>query len=167
MNKKRYIAALTIEFLRGFGVIFTLAILAMSVAGMLVSHFAQDMDGVSTLFALGNGLHYNTILQIAGFALILSFFSVILFSEHVKTKTRFFSRSILFLFITLITSSIFAIIFKWFPPDHLPTWISFVLCTTFCFTISFVLTLLKIKLEGKKYSKLLANYKAKHNNSTH
>jgi hypothetical protein len=160
---KKIKITLLLEFLRGFGAIFSLAILAMTIAGMLIGLFGQEMSDVSTLFALGSGLPYSTILQIAGFALIIAFFSVLLFSEHLQIKVRFLIRGLLLLLVTLITTSILAIVFNWFPPGSTQAWIGFVFCTIFCFTISFALTLVKIKLEGKKYSKLLADYKARHN----
>lgn len=167
--EKRIKTALFIEFLRGFAVVFAFSILAMSIAGTLIEKSGAQMNDVqmweiSTLFSLGNGLPYSTIFQLAGFSILISFFSMLLFSEHLQNKMRFLVRGLLLLFFTLITTSIFAVIFNWFPPNSLQTWIGFVLCTIICFVISFTLTLFKMKLEGKKYNKLLADYKTRHNN---
>ena len=164
MTDKKIKTALLIEFLRGFGTIFSFAIIAMTIAGMSISLLDQEMSEVSTLFSLGSGLPYSTILQLAAFALIISFFSVLLFSEHLQLKKRFITRVFLLLLVTLITTSIFVIVFNWFPKNSLQTWIGFILCTIICFAVSIALTLLKLKLEGKKYSKLLSDYKARHNN---
>ena len=163
MIKKKYRVALAIEFAKRFTVIFSLAIIAITVAGMLIGLIGEDMRDVSTLFALGNGLHYNTILQTAGFSLIIAMFSVLLFSEHIQTKINFLFRGFLLLLVTLVTTSIFAIIFNWFPSENIQGWIGFVLCTIVCFAVCFALTLLKLKLEGKKYTKLLEYYKVRHN----
>jgi len=162
MIEKQYKNAFLIYLIRRFGIIFSLTIIAMSVAGMLVGLNAQDMSEVSTLFAFNSGLMYSTIMQIAGFSLIMAFFTVLLFSEHIQIKIRFLFRGFLLLIVTLITASIFAVIFKWFPINNIKDWIGFVLCTIVCFIISFILTLLKLKLEGKKYTKLLEDYKARH-----
>jgi hypothetical protein len=62
----------------------------------------------------------------------------------------------------LFTSSIFVVIFKWLPNNNLFSWLGFIFSTIFCFAVSFILTLLKMKLEGKRYDKLLANYKKLH-----
>jgi hypothetical protein len=164
MIEKKYRTALAIEFVRRFTVVFSLSIIAITIAGMLIMFYGQDMRGLSTLFMLNSGLQYNTILQVAGFSLIISFFSVLLFSEHIQTKINFLFRGLLLLFITLITTSVFAIIFNWFPHNNIQGWISFALCTIACFAVSFTLTLLKLKLEGKKYAKLLAGYKKRYNN---
>jgi hypothetical protein len=164
MFEKKYRVALAIEFVRRFTVVFSLSIIAITIAGMLIRLFGQDMREVSTLFILNSGLQYSTILQVAGFSLIISFFSVLLFSEYIQTKINFLFRGLLLLLATLITNSIFAIIFNWFPHDNIQGWIRFVLCTITCFVVSFTLTLLKLKLEGKKYAKLLAGYKKRYNN---
>jgi len=165
MTKKKYKAALAIELAQKFTVVFSLAIIAITIAGMLIGINGEDMRDVSTLFAFNSGLQYSTILQTASFSLIIAFFSVLLFSEYIQTKINFLFRGFLLLFATLVTTSIFAIIFNWFPAENLQGWIGFVLCTILCFALCFALTLLKLKLEGKKYTKLLAGYKARHNNN--
>jgi ABC-type multidrug transport system permease subunit len=134
----------------------------MSIAGMLVNRHDPEAGEESALFALAGGLPYNVILQIAGFALILAIISVLLFSEHFQTKIRFFLRGLLLLLATLLTTSVFVVIFKWFSPYSIQSWLGFVLCTVICFAISFALTVFKLKLEGKKYDKLLAEYKRRH-----
>jgi hypothetical protein len=54
-------------------------------------------------------------------------------------------------------------VFAWIVVDDIRGWIGLVLSTVICFSISIGLTLLKFKLERKKYDKLLANYKARKN----
>jgi hypothetical protein len=166
MIEKKYIAALVIELARRFTVIFSLAIIAISSAGMIIGFKGQDMRDVSTLFAFKSGLQYNAILQTAGFSLIIAFFSVLLFSEHIQMKIRFLFKGFLLLLVTLITTSIFAVIINWIPQGNIQGWIGFVLCTIVSFAVCFALTLLKLKLEGKKYTKLLAGYKERHNKVT-
>jgi len=161
MIEKQSKTAFLIGLTRGFGVIFSLSIIAISIAGMLIEHNGQDISEASTLFAYNSGLRYGTIMQMAGFSLIMAFFNVILFSERTRIKIRFLFRGFLLLLLTLITASIFALIFKWFPNNSVKDWLSFVFCTIVCFTISFILTLLKLKLEGKKYARLLEGYKAR------
>jgi len=166
MIDKKYTTALAIEFAGRFAVIFSLAIIALTIAGMLIELIGQEIHDVSTLFILNNGLHYGVILQTAGFSFIIDFFSLFLFSEHIQIKAPFLFRGFLLLLVTLVTTSIFAVIFNWFPQDNIQGWIYFVLCTIGCFAVCFALTLLKLKLEGKKYAKLLVDYKERHNNMT-
>jgi len=163
MIEKKIAAAFVIELARRFSVVFSLSVIAITVAGMLIKLNGQDMSEMSIFFALNSGLQYGVILQTAGFSLILAFFSLLLFSDLIQTKIRFFFRGFLLLLTTLVTTSIFAVIFNWFPQNNIKGWIGFALCTTFCFTVCFLLTYLKLKLEGKKYAKLLVNYKKRHN----
>ena len=149
MIEKKYRAVLVIEFARMFGAIFSLSIIAITIAGMLVGLYDQNIRHVSSLFTLGNGLQYSTILQIAGFALIIAFFAVLLFSEHSQTRIRFLFRGFLLLSVALVTTSIFALIFNWFPANDIRAWLAFIFCTIGSFTVSFALTLLKLRLEEK------------------
>ena len=164
MYEERNEYPLISEILRYFGTIFSLAILVISLAVWQVTRYFPDVQNVSTLFVSGGiGLSFGTIMQIAGFSIILAFFSVLLFSERLIKKMRFLYRTFLFLLAILLTFSVFAIVFKWFAVDDIGAWIGFVLSTIFCFSISIGLTLLKFKLERNKYNKLLANYKERNN----
>jgi drug/metabolite transporter (DMT)-like permease len=151
--------------LRYFAVIFTMTILAISLAGILSARHAPITQEVPTLYISGGaGLYCNTILQLAGFAFILAAFVALLFSDRFFSGVHFPVRILLLLLATLVIFSIFSIIFKWFPTDDPKAWLAFVLSAVVCSAISFGLTLLKFKMEGKKYDRLLANYKARHKN---
>jgi Na+/melibiose symporter-like transporter len=106
-------------------------------------------------------MSYGTILQLAGFSLIMAVWYLLLFSERFFMKMWFVWRFLFLVLATLLTASVFAVIFKWFPADSLQSWTSFILSTVICFVISTALTLLKLKIKGKKYNALLANYKAR------
>jgi ABC-type multidrug transport system permease subunit len=159
MDEEMKIPSLITELLRRVGIIFLLTILVVSAAGMLVNRYDSTAGAESTLFALTGGLTYNIIFQITGFSLIIAIFSVLLFSEYFQIKIRFLLRGLLLLLTTLGTTSVFAVLFKWFPPNSIQSWLGFIICTVICFAISFALTYLKLKLEIKKYGKLLAEYK--------
>ena len=164
MNDEENRTSLIMELIRNFGTIFTLSVLAISLAGLLVARFAPDTQDISSLFASGGtGLSYNVILQIAGFSLVLAAFTILLISDRVITKMRFFLRILLLFFSAFVSFSGFAIVFKWFPANDPLLWLGFLLSTVVCFALSLGLTLLKFKLEGKKYDRLLANYKAQRN----
>jgi hypothetical protein len=167
MNNENGKMPLITELIRYFGVIFTMSILAISLMGLLIAYFVPDTQDLSFLFNSGGmGLSYRAILQIAGFSLIQAVFFILLISERLVFKIRFWLRILLLFFSALFTFSIFAIFFNWFPVNDLQAWLSFVLSALICFILSSCLTLLRFKLEGKKYDRLLANYKARHNKSS-
>jgi hypothetical protein len=162
MDKEQERTPLITELLHRFASTFTLTIFVMTLTGILISCYFPDAQEVSTLFALGRaGLPYNSILQLIGLAFILAAFTVLLFSERFNIKMRFISRLVLLMLSALIATSIFGVVFKWFPANDPMSWLGLVLSFVICSVITAILTLLYRKLEGKKYNKLLANYKAR------
>jgi cation transporter-like permease len=164
VNEELKGASYVTQILRNTAAIFTLTVLVISIAGMVFARYDPNLRETSSLFALAPlGLTYNTILQIAGGSVILAIIAAFLFSEQFFYKMRFLLRIVIFLSMTLIVFSLFAVFFKWLPLNEPMSWLGFFISTLVCFLISTGLTLVKFKLEGKKYSKLLESYKARHN----
>jgi hypothetical protein len=134
----------------------------MTLTGMLIGRYYPEAQETSAMFALGRaGLPYNSILQLIGIVIILVVITQLLFSENTQIKMRFISRFVLLMLSTLIVTSIFAFVFKWFPANDPFAWLGLVLSFVICSAITSALTLLYQRLVGKKYNKLLANYKAR------
>jgi len=152
-----------IELMRNFTTIFTLSVLAISFASILVLRFIPENQNIPPLFTSGNT--FFSIIQIAVSSFILAFFFVLLITERFIYKMRYWLRLLLFLLLALLIFSIAAIIFKWFPADDPQTWLRFILCTIICYILSISLTLLRFRIEGEKYNKLLANYKTRKKNT--
>jgi len=161
MDEEQNRTPLGIELLRGFGTVFTTSILVMCFAGMLIARRSGPRV-MSTLFSSGAGLSFNTILQLAAFALITAVLAVLFFSERFFKKTRFICRLLFFFLLTTVEVSVLAVIFKWFPINKIHNWIVFILLFIAGSTIGLGFTMLKLKLEKKKYGKLLAAYKSQH-----
>jgi cation transporter-like permease len=152
------------QVLRNTGAVFTTTVLTISIAGMVFTRYTSNLPEVCSLFALAPlGLTYNAVLQIAGLSVIIATISTFLFSEQVFYKMRFFWRINLFLLMIMIVVTLFAVVFKWFPRNEPVVWLQFFISTFIFSLISIGLSFTKLKLEGKKYNKLLENYKARHN----
>jgi len=152
------------QLLRNTGATFTLTILAISIAGMIFARLDPNLREACSLFAFAPlGLTYNAVLQIAGLSITIAVISTFLFSEQFFYKMRFVWRINLFLLMVMIVVSLFAVIFKWFPMNEPVVWLQFFIFTFVFSLISIGLSLVKLKLEGKKYNKLLESYKARHN----
>jgi hypothetical protein len=150
------------KLLRRFAVFFSVTVLTISGMGVLVAHYFPHAQDVSTLLSLGKaGLPYDSILQITGLIFIISVFTMLL--EQLIIKIRLLLRLIFNFLITLLTTSIFVFVFKWFPVNDPVAWFSFILSFVICYSIIGILTYLMLRLEGRKYNRLLANYKARHN----
>jgi len=152
-----------IELMRNFTTIFTLSVLAISIASITVDRFLPEIRDIQTLFTSGNT--FISIIQIAVSSFILSFFCVLLITDRFISKMRYWLRLLLLLLSALLIFSVFGIIFNWFPVNNPQIWLRFILCTVICYILSISLTLIKFKIEGNKYNKLLANYKARKNSA--
>jgi len=152
------------QVLRNTGAVFTMTVLTISIAGMVFTRYTSNLPEVCSLFALAPlGLAYNAVLQIAGLSVIIATISTFLFSEQVFYKMRFFWRTSLFLLMVMIVVTLFAVVFKWFPVNEPVVWLQFFISTFVFSLISIGLSFAKLKLEGKKYNKLLESYKVRHN----
>jgi len=162
MDEEKNETSFLTMLLRAFATTFSWAILAMCVVGMLNVRYSPATRYVPAFFDFdGAGIPFASILQIAGFSLVMAFFVVLLFSERFFPKMRYFWRTLFLCLATLLTCSVFVLIFGWFPADNIRSWLGFVPATISCFALSFALLRLKHKLEGRKYDRLLANYKAR------
>jgi hypothetical protein len=164
MNEELNEAPFFSQVLRNTGAVFTSTVLTLSTAGMIFARLDPDLPQVCSLFALAPfGLAYNAVLQIAGLSAIIAVMSTFLFSERFFYKMRFFWRINLFLLLIMIAVTSFALFFKWFPMNQPVVWFQFFIFTFVFSIMSIGLSLLKLKLEGKKYNRLLESYKARHN----
>jgi len=148
-----------IELMRNFTTIFTLSTLAISFASIAAVRFLPEIQNIPTLFTSGNT--FISIIQIAISSFILAFFCVLLITDRFISKMRFWLRLLLLLLSALLIFSVSGIFFNWFPVNNPQIWLRFILCTILCYILSICLTLLRFKIEGKKYNNLLANYKAR------
>jgi MFS family permease len=163
MDEEKSGTPLVSRYLSWFGTIFTLTLIVMSAAGFLVGRYIEEARELSSLFRLGGeGLPYTAILQIGGFALIMAAFHTFIFSDGPLKKVMVLWKIIILLFLTLVTASIFALVFEWFPLDNREAWFGFVLPTVICFAAGSALMILITRLEGKKYDKLLSEYRTRH-----
>jgi hypothetical protein len=165
MDNKMDKTPLGVELLRTFTSTFTIAVLAITLAGKLLANYSDNTQEIINLFVLGTGLSYNTLFQLAGFSLISAVFSMLFISERFTKKLRYLYRRLFFMLATLLTVSVFSVIFKWFPVNNVQIWITFILLFIAGFAAGLAFTLLKLRLEKKKYSKLLAKYNARQDNS--
>jgi len=162
MDDERNETSILTMLLRAFATTFSWAILAMCVVGILNVRYSPGARYLTAFFDFdGAGLPFASILQIAGFSLVMAFFVVLLFWERFFARIRHFWRVFFLCLATLLTCSVFVVTFGWFPTGNPMSWVGFVLATVLCFSLSFALLRLKRKLEGKKYDRLLANYKAR------
>ena len=162
MENKQNRMSPVIELVHRFTGIFSQTVLVFAIAGILIARYAPPTVYVSTLFTPdGKGLTHNGILQLAGCSIIIAAFSAVLILEYFQTKIRFFFRSFIVFLATLATTSIFAITCRWYPFSNIRSWLLFFGFITASFVVIHIFVMIKLKLEGLKYNRLLKNYKAR------
>jgi hypothetical protein len=163
MENKQNRMSPIIELVHRFTGVFSQTILVFSIAGILIARYAPPTVYLSTLFTLdGKGLTHNGILQLAGCSIVIAAFSAVLILEYFQTKIHYFFRSFIIFLATLTTTSIFAVACKWYPFSNIRSWLLFWGFITAGFVVMHSFVMIKLKLEGKKYNRLLKNYKARH-----
>ena len=146
--------------LKQFAVIFTLSILSMSLSTILFSSLTAEAKMQSAIFVLeGQGLPFNIIFQAAGFSIVMAFFVTFLFWNNQFAKLTLLVKYILFLFITLVVTIIFAVFFNWFPVNNYTAWLFFLVGFITCTVTAIGFSYLYARKTDKKYNKLLEEYK--------
>ena len=136
---------------------FATIIIMVSIVGFIIGDAAKD---VSDLFSMGSsGLSYLSLLQFLAFSLVSSVIRMILYSDYFAKRIMLLWRIAIMLFIYLIMAIVSSILFNWFPIYDLFSWVRFLISITVSFSILIAAMFIKLKIEDKKYSKLLLNYK--------
>lgn len=147
-----------VGFFNRFFMIFTVSILAFSVAGYLDG---ESGGTFTSLYRLGSaGLTYEAIAQLLFTSLMISVIVEIFFSERFFKDMMIITRTVWMLICITIGMVICIVMFDWFPVDMWQGWVGFFVSFGLCFTVSTLIMVLKTRAETKKYEKLLEHYKS-------
>lgn len=141
--------------------VFGFSIICLNVFCILFGESARDY---STIFSLGSaGLSLTTMLQFLLTAAIITTLKFIFFTQGLIQKAPIWFRTVCMLTLILLTMSIFAILFGWFPVNMWQPWVMFFACFALSAGISTVIATLKENLENKKLEEALTLLKQKEN----
>jgi len=150
--------SLGLELFYNIAISFACSIMAVSLTGRLGGDSVLEASG---LFALGNsGLSYQTIFQFLGLSAVMGTLITLLMSDRVLKKVMLLWKFVIMWFLLLASTTSFAIVFRWFPLNLWSAWASFIISVTLGFAIGSIVMIVAVKLENKKYDKLLNDYKA-------
>jgi len=155
MDKKKTIA---IMFCVTFLLTFSVAIIALSIAGWMLSN-VSDVWEVSII--TGEGLRYESIAQFFLFALIFSVMSTLLLGDILFKETLLLWRLVILYVLTALLCVVFALVFRWFPHDMAGAWFSYLGLFTLGFGLGIFGLIVKTMRVDLKYKKLLSDYKTK------
>lgn len=153
MEDKKNVFDYIKELFTGYGIVIVIFIIINSIIG----NVAQS---VSTLFALGShGLSCATLIQLLFLVLIITVAENILTTDLLIKNMSLLVRNLLFFATILVTTTIFAAVFGWFPLNYAPAWIGFIVSFTICSVISAWIRHLEENAENKKMEEALNRLK--------
>ncbi len=146
-------------------IIFSVTVILISITGFIFGDNIEESASYTiTMFKLGNrGLAFSTIFQFLASSAIISLLKLLLLSDKIIKNMMLLWRTVLLVFLVIITVSGFIIFFKWFPINSYIAWLCFLLSFGICFGMGTLTLLIKNKLESKRYEESLANYKLNRN----
>jgi len=154
-EKKNIVSLLYRNTLEMFGI----AVIAVSIAGWAGG--GDVATGAGLLLLGGEGLAFQTLAQLFVWSLTLSILVTLLTSDILLGKVMLLWRLIVLLLLAIAASGTIAFIFRWFALDDLAAWAGFLIFFGVAFGGGLFAMVAKVKLEDKRYSKLLSEYKSK------
>jgi len=156
MNYNKHIVN---DFIKQTLITFAAATMAIGAVGWLLGNEAKGAGG---LFHLGHeGLSYHSLLQIFVYAFIVAVLKVLAFSDSLIKNMLMLWRIVLLLFLSFISAIVCAVTFHWFPIGDQSSWLQFLLSAGLCFAITIMLLIIKIRVQDRKYSRMLTAYQEK------
>ena len=156
MDEKKKLGSI---FYQNVTTTFTPTIIAASIASWLTANAQSEPIG---LIRLGReGLAIESIAQLFAWSVVLSIFITLLTSGIFLKKIMLLWRVVALFFLGIISCITFAVVFHWFPLDEWGAWAFFLLIFSGCFGFGLFFMVAKTKIEDRRLSKLLSNYKSK------
>ena len=153
MDEKKTIFDYIKQLFTTYGIMVVIFI----VTNLLVGNEARVL---STLFALGSvGLSTVTLLQLFLLALIITIAQNIFLSDILIKNMALIVRNILFFVTVMVASTLFIILFSWFPIGDPSAWIGFIVCFAICTAVSAGIMRLEENAENKKMQEALNKFK--------
>ena len=118
----------------------------------------NEAGNVSTLFGLGSaGLSSKTLIELFVLVVIVTIDDNVFHTDIIIKNMPLIVRNILFFAVILVTITVFAAVFGWFPLNDIGSWIGFIVSFSVCAVFSSFLMRLEEKAENKKMQEALKN----------
>ncbi len=131
-------------------------VVAIFVAISLI--IGNEAGSVSTLFSLGStGLSARTLIELFILVVIVTIDDNLFHTDLIIKNMPLIVRNILFFAVIMVTTTVFAAVFGWFPLNDIGSWIGFIVSFSVCAVFSSFLMRLEEKAENKKMQEALNN----------
>ena len=139
--------------------VYGIIIAIFMILGMIVG---EPASSYSALFSLGQaGLSFSTLLQLLGFAAMISLFQLLFLTDALIKKCPMAIRMLCFFAAIILVIVALAVCFSWFPINDKNAWFGFLVSFGMCTAISVGISSLKEKAENKKMEQALKRLRKK------
>lgn len=156
MNERKTI----FDYLAQVMCIFGFAILFMAVVIRILGNNVSERESI--FFLQGNlSVPINIIFQLFLLSIVITLLDYLTMTDCIIKKLSVIKRTILMVLSILGASSLFIVVFNWFPIDKWKCWSVFLICFMICFIVSVAVTMIKDNLENKKLEEGLVKFQRK------
>lgn len=153
MEKKKTI----FDYMTQVMCIFGFTMLTLNIFSLV---FGNSAKGFSTIFELGNqGISAKITFQFLCISIFITGIRFLFFTDTFIKKMPIWLRTICMLSMVIIVIIIFIIAFQWFPADMWQPWVMFFICFGICFFSSYLVMVIKEKVENKQLEEALQKLK--------
>ena len=150
------------DYLAQVMIIFGFAILVLNIFCLV---FGNDAKDISAIFALGDqGIPVGIALQFLCVSFLITGVRFVFFTDVIIQKMAIWLRTICMLICVVIIIAAFIIIFNWFPVNMWKPWAMFFVCFGLSFLGSYLVVIVKEKVENKRMEEALRRLKEKEGN---
>ena len=145
------------DYLAQVLIVFGFTMLTISIFCLAFGESAKDF---SAMFALGSkGIPVEIAFQFLGVAFLIVGVRYIFFTDICIKKMPIWLRTICMLAATVIIIAVFIIVFHWFPINMWRPWAMFFICFGISFFGSYLVMVIKERLENKRMEEALQRLK--------
>ena len=150
------------DYLAQVMIIFGFAMLVLNIFCLVFGNAAKD---ISAIFKLGDqGIPVEIAVQFLCISALITGGRFMFFTDVIIQKMPIWLRTICMLTFVVIIIAAFIIIFNWFPVNMWQPWAMFFVCFGLSFLGSFLVVLVKEKVENKRMEEALRRLKEKEGN---
>lgn len=137
--------------------IFGITICILNVFCLL---FGEDAKAYSTMFSLGKeGLSVPVMIQFLLASACTVANRTLFFTETFIKNMTVPVRAVCMVIVEVAVTTVFIIVFGWFPTDMWLPWVMFLISFAVCFVLSLAVTVIKTRVENRKMEEALKRLK--------
>lgn len=149
------------DYLTQMMVVFGVSMLILNVFCLAFGDSAQNF---SAMFALGNqGVPAEIAFEFLGISALITGIRFLFFTDIWIKKMPVWARTVCMSVCVITVIAVFIVWFGWFPIDMWQPWAMFLICFGVSFAASFLVMVIKERVENRKMEEALKRLKGKEN----